>query len=140
VTRWRVTLLLLGVLVLIVVATSLTGLRPTLHAPASARQGTVITVTATQLRSGAYSLLLVADHTPHAANYCDATLDAAQAPVTQRRFVVRIPRRIPCFRGSAAVNAGSVTARGDDELLVAVLKHGGVSNRYSSVHRSLRIS
>jgi hypothetical protein len=139
VTRWRVTLLLLGVLVLIVVATSLTGLRPTLHAPASARQGTVITVTATQLRSGAYSLLLVADHPHDGANNCDATLGAARAPVTQRRFVVRIPLRIPCFRGSAAVKAGSVAAGGDDELLIVVLKHGSVSNRYSSVHRSLRV-
>jgi hypothetical protein len=146
-TRWRVTLGLLGLLVVLVAVTSLSGSRPTIEAPRTAAAGELIHVTALRLRSATYALVLVSGRIPPHASYCETVLGTAGFADNEQQFAVRIPRTIPCFRGNpvaapASVRAaGSVaTAGGRDELIVGVRANGGFSDHASVVRRALSIS
>jgi hypothetical protein len=137
-TRWRVTLGALGLLVVLVAAVSLNGSPATITAPRSAAPGQLIHVTARRLRSATYSLVLVAGRTPPGASYCTTVLGRSAFENSEQRFAVRVPATIPCFHGRSA--DGSVAAGGEDQLVVGVPENGGFSYHATVVRRALAIT
>ena len=114
-----------------------------LKAPAKAQVGDKVTARASDLKSGKYTLRLVADDQPQGPrSFCAARLAGPKKTTKSRRVKLRgtIPKKLSCYENNS-VRLGRVNVTpGSYHLVVAVqLGPTGSKPEYSFVRHALTI-
>jgi hypothetical protein len=112
-----------------------------LTAPSSARVGQLVSVKATGLNSGRYTLTLVTDNPPGQRAACVARLAGPSRPSSGKLILGgTIPKKLQCWENDSVKLGTSKVTPGAYHLVVAVPDGpSGFSAKHSFVRRALTI-
>ncbi len=131
---------MVALMLLVLLAIALARRSPNVHAPATARRGTTIHVTAADLRLGDYSFTLYARDLSGGGRFCEARIAGTDYPLSAIDFSARLPPRLPCYSAAGATAASTPVTAGRYGLVISVPQGTGFNSHLSYISRSLRIT
>jgi hypothetical protein len=137
----RVTVLV--VLALGLAAPSALAAATTMSAPAAAKVGSAITVSATGLKPGHYTLELAVEILPGGASptNCVGRVGTATAVAGHLRIAGKLPRHLACYQGVGAAGGYKTTTPGNYHLSLGVsFAPNGFSESGSFVMRKIHLT